>query len=404
MAFRKLGRVAGEPVIWLSGALLVAFCAGVEFQEGNLMFAISAAAVAALLGWRVVATTMRIRERVEFIFDAARNDDFAFRFYDAGSDRATSTALNALVGHLERLSSEAREKEEYMGLVINLMDTAIAVVEEKGNVVRHNKAALSQLGRTAFTHICQLPADTGDLAVKITPVELKGRSMKIYTFSDLRRPLQQKEVESWERLTRVLTHEIMNSLTPVTSLSETLAKEGTGLDAKMLERLRAIAESGSHLMEFVSNFRRFTIVPEPEMKVMYLKPFMEKVASLSRNYPGGQEAEIAVSALPADVMVYADAAMLRQVLLNLLKNALEAGASQIDLKASVKEDEAVQIEVTNDGAPIDPELAAQIFTPFFTTKGSGSGIGLSLSRRMVTRRGGTLTLMPGPKTGFRILL
>ncbi len=404
MAFKRLRQIAGEPVVWLLAALLAAFCAGAEFYRESTVQGGVASVLAVMFGWRVVATTMRIRKRVEFIFDAARSGDFSFRFSEVGGAGSTGTALNALVRHLERLSAEAREQEEYMVQVINLMDTAIAVVDGKGNVVQHNKAALRQLGRTAFTHICQLPADTGDLAVRITPVELKGQEMKIYTFSDLKRPLQQKEVESWERLTRVLTHEIMNSLTPVTSLSESLAKEGTGLDAKMLERLRAIAESGSHLLEFVGNFRRFTIVPEPEMKVMYVKPFLEKVASLARSYPGGAEAAIEVAAAPADVMVYADQAMLRQVLLNLLKNALEAGAARIDLKASVTDDEAVKIEVTNDGAPIDPELAAQIFTPFFTTKGSGSGIGLSLSRRMITRMGGTLTLMPGPPTGFRILL
>lgn len=404
MAFSRLRRVVAGPVIWLIVALLAAFGAGAWVYSENYMPGVLAAILAALCGWRVIATTMRLRDRIEFIFDAARNEDFSYRFLGESRIAGADQALNALVSHLEKLTAEAREKEEYMGLVINLMDTAIAVVDEKGNVVRHNKAALRQFGRTAFTHICQIPADVDDLAVRITPVELKGRPMKIYTFSDLRQPLQQKEVESWERLTRVLTHEIMNSLTPVTSLSETLAKDGSGLNPEMLERLRAIADSGSHLMEFVANFRRFTIVPEPEMKVLYVKPFLEKVASLAASYPGGEGAEIRVTAVPADVMVYADAAMLRQVLLNLLKNALEAGATRVDLKASVKEDEAVQIEVTNDGAPIDPELAAQIFTPFFTTKSSGSGIGLSLSRRMITRMGGTLTLMPGPPTGFRILL
>ncbi len=349
MAFKRLRQIAGEPVVWLLAALLAAFCAGAEFYRGSELQGGVAAVLAVMFGWRVVATTIRIRKRVEFIFDAARSGDFSFRFSEKGGAGSAGTALNALVRHLERLSAEAREQEEYMVQVINLMDTAIAVVDGKGNVVQHNKAALRQLGRTAFTHICQLPADTGDLAVRITPVELKGQEMKIYTFSDLKRPLQQKEVESWERLTRVLTHEIMNSLTPVTSLSESLAKEGTGLDAKMLERLRAIAESGSHLLEFVGNFRRFTIVPEPEMKVMYVKPFLEKVASLARSYPGGAEAAIEVAAAPADVMVYADQAMLRQVLLNLLKHALEAGAARIDLKASVPDDEAVKIEVTNDG-------------------------------------------------------
>lgn len=404
MAFKRLRRVAAEPALWLLVALLAALGAGVALQKGNYFPAIAAIAFAVVCGWLAVSSTLRVRERIEFIFDAVRNGDFSFRFPEEGRAGATGKVLNAMVRHLEKLTADAREKEEYMSLVINLMDTAIAVVDGNGNVVQHNKAALRQLGRPAFTHICQLPADTGDLAVRVTPVELKGQSMKIYTFSDLRQPLQQKEVESWERLTRVLTHEIMNSLTPVTSLSETLAKEGTGLDEKMRERLGTITDSGRHLMEFVANFRRFTIVPEPEMKVIYVKPFLERVASLSRSYPGGEGAQINVTAVPPDVMAYADGAMLRQVLLNLLKNALEAGASRIDLRASVKEDEAVQIEVTNDGAPIDPELAAQIFTPFFTTKSGGSGIGLSLSRRMITRMGGTLTLMPGTPTGFRILL
>lgn len=404
MAFSGFRQVADKPVFWLVAALLMAFVAGAEINNGSFLSVVVAALLSVMCGWLVVRNTMRSRRRIAFIFNAVRNRDFSFRFSEEGNASGTGKVLNALVRHLEKLSSEAREKEEYMALVINLMDTAIAVVDEKGNVVQHNKAALRQLGRPAFTHICQLPTDMDDLSVRITPVELKGKPMKIYTFSDLRRPMQQKEVESWERLTRVLTHEIMNSLTPITSLSDSLSNEGDGLDEKMLERLRAITDSGRHLMEFVANFRKFTIVPEPEMKVMYLKPFLGNVASLSCSYPGGKEANISVTTIPTDVMVYADAVMLRQVLLNLLKNALEAGATVIDLRASVRDDETVQIEVTNDGAPIDPELAAQIFTPFFTTKSGGSGIGLSLSRRMITRMGGTLALMPGPKTGFRILL
>ncbi len=224
----------------------------------------------------------------------------------------------------------------------------------------------------------------------------------MYTITDIRRPVQTAEVESWEKLTRVLTHEIMNSLTPISSIAETLSRDLA--DDDLRGRLEVVSSSSRALMDFVRNFRHFTVIPAPQPKVFYIKPFVERVTALIASAENASSVDFRVSVFPPDAMLYTDESMLNQVLVNIVKNAVEAGPSKVEVNARVRDDESVEISVTNDGEPIPDTLAAQIFTPFFTTKPTGSGIGLSLCRRIVTTLGGTLTLSPSSATTFTIRL
>lgn len=157
-------------------------------------------------------------------------------------------------------------------------------------------------------------------------------------------------------------------------------------------------------MTFVKNFRQFSVLPEVDMRVVYLRPLLEKCVRMAQTYVGDRGIDISLSCFPPDVMIYTDEALLGRVVVNILKNAVEAMPANISIEACLSADESVEIRIANDGEPIPDENTDHIFTPFFTTRPTGSGIGLSLSRRIVSHLGGTLTLKSRPNTCFVVRL
>ncbi len=366
----------------------------------------------------------RVRRNIDYLISAAMNGDFSYKFpvNDIAEDeRKINVMLNQLVEHLENLSERARQQEAFLERVINLVDIGIIVANAKGHVIHSNRAALRLLSLPALTHICQLPDGDNGLEIKRTVSTLRGEAISIYTLTDISLMKQTTEVESMEKLTRVLTHEIMNSLTPVHSISETLShnlqEDMPHVSTEELRRqLDAIRSSSRSLMAFVKNFRKCTLLPEPDLKVIYLKPFLQCQVSIAKTFvptavneqqgKNGTDGKVSFHLLvfPPDTMVYTDGNMLGQVIVNILKNAIEAGTTRIEIEATVRDDESVEIAISNDGGIIPDEIASQIFTPFFTTRPTGNGIGLSLSRRIITRLGGTLLLSTTPRTRFTINL
>ncbi len=207
---------------------------------------------------------------------------------------------------------------------------------------------------------------------------------------DISRLISQNEVESWQRLTRVLTHEIMNAVAPISSISQAYLSlpqvKGTPLE----EGMRAIYDTCGALSVFVDSYRKMTQLQVASLQEVDLRAFADSIAAL---YP---DVEWHVETLAGETLT-ADVNMLRQVTVNLVKNAVEAGAHRIDLR---KDADAPRLLVSNDGAPIQPDVALEIFIPFFTTKPTGSGIGLSLSRQMMVAQGGDLRLAATPVTGY----
>ncbi len=207
---------------------------------------------------------------------------------------------------------------------------------------------------------------------------------------DISRLISQNEVESWQRITRVLTHEIMNAVAPISSISQAYLSlpqvKGTPLE----EGMRAIYDTCGSLSVFVDSYRKMTQLQVASLQEVDLRAFADSIAAL---YP---DVEWHVETLAGETLT-ADVNMLRQVTVNLVKNAVEAGAHRIDLR---KDADAPRLLVSNDGAPILPDVALEIFIPFFTTKPTGSGIGLSLSRQMMVAQGGDLRLAATPVTGY----
>ena len=214
---------------------------------------------------------------------------------------------------------------------------------------------------------------------------------------NIRQQVNQNEVESWERLTRVLTHEMMNATAPITSISQSMLSRDDVKGTPLEPGIQAIFDTSRHLSEFVANYRKMSQLEKPVLEDVSLRPVLDEVC---KAYP---ELTWEVS-IPTDLTVRADAGMLRQVLMNLAKNALEAEAKKMvteQMKESTNS-HVLKLYIGNDGLPIPAENRQSLFVPFFTTKRSGSGIGLSLSRRMMIQQGGMLDLAEKPLSGCHV--
>ena len=348
-------------------------------------------------------------KKVTFLFDAIDNGDFSFNFpTEKGfkEDKILHKSLNRIKLFLQHTREEQMDREKYYEQILNAVDTGILVVDSHDNILQHNQAALRLLDTDVLTHMNQVKGKLKDehLAKHETQAMLKDKRVRIIALSDVSHELSNQEVDSWIKLIRVLTHEIMNTITPVTSLSETLLTRVTE-DKDLKQGLETIHKTGTELLAFVNNYRRFTHVPQPQPALFYVEPFLERMALLCNH-----EVEISVS--PKDLLAYADESLLSHVVTNLLKNAVEAfkekeKLSFIRLQAYANAQESIIIDVSNNAGLIPEDVASHIFIPFFTTKPEGSGIGLSLSRQIMRVSGGGLSLHQDKAQGittFRIII
>ena len=379
-------------------------------------------------------------KKVTFLFDAIDNGDFSFSFPTEKrfkEDKILHQSLNRIKLFLQHTREEQMDREKYYEQILNAVDTGILVVDGHDNILQHNQAALRLLDTDVLTHMNQVKGKLKDehLAKHETQAMLKDKHVRIIALSDVSHELSNQEVDSWIKLIRVLTHEIMNTITPVTSLSETLLTRVTE-DKDLKQGLETIHKTGTELLAFVNNYRRFTHVPQPQPALFYVEPFLERMALLCNH-----EVEIEVS--PKDLLTYADESLLSHVVTNLLKNAVEAFNGQeklsaernkqdgneqgrnkqecrsadlqsaaskkafIHLQAYANAQESIIIDVSNNAGLIPEDVASHIFIPFFTTKPEGSGIGLSLSRQIMRVSGGSLSLYQDKAQGittFRIII
>lgn len=371
-------------------------------------------------------------KKVIFLFDAIDNVDFSFNFPMQGvskNDRILHQSLNRIKAFLQHTREEQMEREKYYEKILNMVDAGIMVVDSHDNVLQHNQAALRLLDTDALTHLNQVREKLKDehLSKHETATMIKDKPVRIIAISDVSHELSNQEIDSWIKLIRVLTHEIMNTITPVTSLSETLLKEleedmhwegrfatcpNSPKEKDLRIGLETIHKTGTELLSFVNNYRRFTHVPQPQPSLFYVEPFLNRMAMLCNH-------EVSIEVSPKDLLVYADESLIAHVVTNLLKNAVEAIKEKestevsedkhafIRIKAYANEQEAIVIDVTNNAGIIPDDIAAHIFIPFFTTKKEGSGIGLSLSRQIMRVSGSTLSLHQDKEentTTFRIII
>ena len=342
--------------------------------------------------WRRYRKTVK---KVVFLFDALDNGDYTFRFPENGKyddDKLMNASLNRVKEILRHARDEQIEREKYFELIIDSVDTGILVLDdERGVVLRCNKAAMKLLQTEVVTHVNQIKDRLESLSVRDAYTTLKGRRVRIVAISDIKGELANQEIDSWVKLIRVLTHEIMNTITPIVSLSEVMLTQAEGGRKAELE---VINRTSKELVRFVENYRKFTHVPTPVPQLFYVKPFLERMARLAeqRMKPG---CTVGVDVSPEDLLVYADEGLIGRVVSNLLKNAVEAvgGDGSVSVRAYTGDDDKVVVDVTDDGEPIPDDVAAHVFVPFFTTKKDGSGVGLSISRQIMRVSNGTIQLV-----------
>ena len=201
------------------------------------------------------------------------------------------------------------------------------------------------------------------------------------------------EVESWEKLTRVLTHEIMNATAPIASISQSMLHSPAIKESGLEEGILAIHNTVQHLNSFVDGYRKYSELQKPKPQQVDLVEVINDVQSLYQDLVWKNE-------FPESAMIETDPNLLRQILINLIKNAIEAGAKTMGMQCERSKEGRILLYVGNDGAPIPAEARSSIFIPFFTTKRQGNGIGLSLSRRLLTLQGGMMSLLDVPRQGF----
>ena len=208
---------------------------------------------------------------------------------------------------------------------------------------------------------------------------------------------QQYEQESWSKLIRVLTHEIMNTVSPIASLSQALRKEADlPKEAQQMDvktGLETISSSSENLIRFVESYRELAGIVKPVKKAVMLDQLIGKVIELTQVECRSAKVEITYRAKPDDILFYVDESQISRIFINLVKNAIQAGAHHIVIEAEEGRDDSIKVSVCNDGIPITPESQQQIFIPFFSTKSEGSGIGLSLSRQIMRSHNGTIDLI-----------
>ena len=381
----------------------------------------------------------RHTRRVLFLLDAIENNDNTLHFAEGGDyddDRLVNRALNRVAHILYNVKTETAQREKYYELILDCISTGVLVLNDNGAVYQKNNEALRLLGLNVLTHVSQLNrVDTrlarsiaasraGDrlqatfsneratvnLSVRVSDITVRHEHLRILALNDINSELDEKEIDSWVRLTRVLTHEIMNAVTPITSLSDTLLAlvPEAATHEELRNGLQTISNTGKGLLAFVESYRRFTRIPTPEPSLFYVKDFIERMVELARHQYPDAGIRFETDITPDDLILHADENLIAQVVTNLLKNAVQAITSRTDsrdegrigIRAYCDEAETLFIEISNNGPAIPPDIAEHIFIPFFTTKEKGSGIGLSISRQIMRVSGGSLTLLPGGETTF----
>lgn len=374
--------------------------------------------------------TARTRRKVAYMLDALEDKETNFRFSeDRGMERKFNRTLNRIRTIFEKERNEIREQEQYYGKMLDHVQTGIVVVDEDGERINYcNAMALRILGMATFSNIKQLKRISESLDVAFRKVaegaeekasyfnessrvtisitaseaEIRGKNVKIVAFNDISSDIEENESSSWTRLIRVLTHEIMNTVTPIASLSDALVKYAESDASEEVKTdshapdikagLQTIATSANGLIKFVESYRNLTHIAAPVRKAFFLRELIDTIRKLTAGQFAGAGASFLYEEKDEDILLYADFGQISQILVNLVRNALQAGASEVRITAWIDSMESVVVDVANNGQPISKESREEIFVPFFTTKPSGTGIGLSISRQIMRLHNGTLRL------------
>lgn len=366
----------------------------------------------------MIVCSAKLRNKVNYMLDALEDKEYNFKFNEKQiNERKINKALNRLKIIFNKEREEIISQERYFSLMLDHVTTGIVAIEDNGSVNYCNNTALKIIGLTSLAHIRQIKAidtqlyealntvtDQSELRVErfnecskiilsitASKATIHNNSVRVVAINDISNELAQNEQQSWSKLIRVLTHEIMNTVTPITSLSDALI-EMPGTDPMIKNGLMTISQSSKDLVDFVKSYRNLTRIAMPVRKVFYVKELAERVITLTREEAQEKGATCRYIEKSEDIILYADQGQISQILINIVKNALQAGAKDITITSEINNLEQVVISVANDGSPISKESRDEIFIPFYTTKQEGTGIGLSISRQIMSLHNGSINL------------
>ena len=388
-------------------------------------------------------------EKLTHFLESVRYSDFTTNFSnDKHLDENFSDLNQAFNEVLEAFRKTRAEKEEhlqYLNTLVQHVQVGLISYDPDGNIELINNVARRFLNVTHIKNIKQLQYANQDmyrllkelpeggkhllrqsnelqLSINATELILHNKTYKLLSIQNIKSELQEKEIEAWQNLTRVLRHEIMNSITPITSLASTLSEilqqdlvlkgEQYHLEQESIEDIQeglcTIQQRSEGLKRFVDAYRSFTSIPQPKMKLLQLNELFQGTTKLLLGEIRNKDVKLNCDVAPQNLQLYADPHLLEMVLINLIKNALEALEEYpngvISLEATADDHQRVLIKLRDNGPGIEPEALSKIFIPFYTTKSKGSGIGLSLSREILQMHSAQLTVesYPGQGSCFQI--
>lgn len=382
-------------------------------------------------------------KNILFLLNALDNGDYSFNFSEtklSQREKELNKMLNRIKDILTKARKEVIENEKFLSLIMESVSTGIIILNENNIIIQSNCQVNKLLRMPIFTHLNQLASidksfpelfrelsidDTKiikiinereemQISLRASEITIKKGKLKIITLNSIGNELDYKEIDSWIRLIRVMTHEIMNSIAPITSLTDTLLyaynddklSDSKQLTQDTIEALQTINSTAKGLINFVTSYRKFTGVPTPQLKPTMIKTIIEHAVSLQSTVLEEKNITLNLELETKNILLEIDDSQIMQVLTNLLKNAIEAisgdkGCIKIVLS---NEKGKYYLDIANNGKPIDNELLPNIFIPFFTTKESGSGIGLSVSRYIMRLHKGNLTYFAQDEwTVFRLV-
>ncbi len=392
----------------------------------------------------------RVNRDLTNFLESIRFSEFSLTFQTRGLGKSfddLNRAFNDVINDFQKVRSEKEEHFQYLQSIVQNIDVSILAYQRDGTVEMVNKAAKKLFQVSSLRNIHSLDTLSGELvstlteikpgenklvriqeqddllqlAIFATELKIHNKVIILSTIKNIQSVLEEQETEAWQKLIRVLTHEIMNSITPIASLSSTLdmmlkgvvtGEKDQTLDTESVidiqQALQTINKRSTGLLHFVNTYRNLTRIPKPNFRIFPVSELINNVRLLMEEEIRQNNIRMATSVVPPDIEFSADEQLLEQVLINMMKNAIQALGNrpdpEISIKAFINKRGRLTIQVTDNGQGILKDVMDKIFIPFFTTKAKGSGIGLSLSRQIMRLHGGTITASSEPDVGTTFTL
>ncbi|RAW01858.1 sensor histidine kinase [Pseudochryseolinea flava] len=409
------------------------------FSSGDWVYAVIFLGLSIYQVKQLIVHFERSNDNIASFLDSIKFDDLSYSFKTESDDPSVKRLHQEMNEAMMKLRTARREKDSeflFFKNIVMHVGIGLLIFKEDGKIEIFNSAArkllkvnkaenIKDLGEVSETLVnvftklktggreltrLKIGDDIVQLSIYAIELTLRGENLKLISLQNIQNELEEKEMEAWQNLVRVLTHEIMNSVTPISSLAGIVEEElkpftqesnGAQLGQEQLNdihlSLQTISKRSEGLIQFVKEFRSLTSIPKPKPVQIEVRTLLEELTMLHRKEISDKCIHLKISVYPEDLTLSADKNMIEQVIINLLKNAIQAFDEttenrQVEMRAYLNEKSRPIIAIKDNGTGIDPEAMEKIFIPFFTTKKTGSGIGLSLSRQIMRQHQGTLTV------------